>query len=373
MNEQTYLGRGMEALDRQLLTAIDPYKRRLIHVQRATLFARLVRTAESKALITQLRAENQDYEPRLSSWIMYAEGLIAHFEALDTTRAMGWFRRAHAISVACGDNELRAICAAWMADSDFRSANIQSSITHALDAFRWSTPNSHEARGRACLILADLLSWADLTKEAKDWYRRSRHHAVQLGDIGMQSVILYNSVSFRTAATVLADCYDTVDVAGVEALRREVTSVSNLDAGLSIGRLTSLVPALQAELSAVLREWQRGITGLESVLDRTRADGQTRLHAKFAAQLAWCRANIGDVSGAKVATAMAREGIDECEDLDDLAVVYSRLAASAKLAGDMAEAAKLQERGDRCMSAFLEARATLNSSMIEAVASIANP
>lgn len=373
MSEQTYLGRGMEALDRQLLTAQDPHKRRLIHVQRATLFARLVRTAESKALITQLRAENKDYEPRLSSWIMYAEGLIAHFDSLDTARAMSWFRRAHAIAVACGDSELRAICAAWMADSDFRSANIQSSIAHALDAFQWSTPSSHEARGRACLILADLLSWADLTKDAKDWYRRSRQHAVQLGDIGMQSVILYNSVSFRTAAMVLADCYETVDVAGVLALRREITSVSNLDAGLSIGKLTSLVPALQAELSTVLREWHSGIAGLESVLGRTRADGQSRLHAKYAAQLAWCKANIGDVGGAQAAFQMALEGVDECEDLDDLAVVYSRLAASSKLTGELTSATTLYERGNRCMSAFLEARSKLNSSMLEAVASITNP
>ena len=34
-------------------------------------------------MVKELRAENKDFDPQLSGWILLAEGLIEHFERLD--------------------------------------------------------------------------------------------------------------------------------------------------------------------------------------------------------------------------------------------------------------------------------------------------
>ena len=135
--------------------------------------------------------------------------------------------------------------------------------------------------------------------------------------------------------------------------------------------LSPVLPTLQAELNTILRDWPLAITGFDSILGRIERDGQGRLSAKYVAQRAWCRANLGDHQKAGHDVRQALEAIDQCADLDDLAVVYSRLSGVQRLCGSDKDASEMQANGTRCMDAFVESRESLRKSVLEVVGQIA--
>lgn len=345
-------GRVVEQLEFKLRAATDVTEQRLHRVQLAGVSARLGRLDEARQLVARLRSENASYEPRLSAWIMYTEGLITHFESLNLEASRDWMRRAHAVSVAAGDTDLRAITLAWLADFDFRLANLESAVAHLTQSFELSNGNSHEARGRACLVLADMASWAGMTSEVKDWFRSAREHAIEHGDIGMQSVVLYNSVSFRVTPLVVQDCFGGASKEVAAALKREVQSVSNLDSGLGIRTLSTMIPALLADLATVLGEWQSAVAEFGGFITRIQADGQQRRAARYLAQRAWCLARLERFDEARLGIADALAVVEQCLDLDDLAVAYARVGATFRLLGDASMSEHHSELARRCLAEF---------------------
>ena len=349
-------GRVVEQLESRLRETADVSLQRLYRVQLAGVSARLGRLDEARQLLAQLRRENASYEPKLSAWIMYTEGLITHFESLDVDASRDWMRRAHAVSVAAGDSDLRAITSAWLADLDFRLANFESAVAHLAQSFELSNGNSHEARGRACLVLADMACWAGMTEEAKAWFRSAREHAIEHGDIGMQSVVLYNSVSFRVTPLVVQDCFDGASSEVAAALKREVQSVSNLDSGLGIRTLSTMIPALLADLGTVLGDWQSAVGEFGGFITRIQADGQQRRAAKYLAQRAWCLAQLDRLDEARIGIADALRVVEQCLDLDDLAVVYARVGATHRVLGDASLSEHHSQLARRCLAEFSDSQ-----------------
>lgn len=369
MSNSQMPGRAAANLVQRLRECGDANERRQLEVQLAGVLARLSRTQEARALIVELRHANQAYEPRLSSWIMFTEGLVAHFESLDLLRARDWFKRSYAIAVAIGDQQLRTISAAWLADSELRSANLDSALTYLKIAFRDTDRTSHETRGRACLVFADMMSWVGMPDESRIWYRKARDHAVAIGEIGMQSAILFNSASFRVAELVTQDCFGHVSGPVAKLLQLEVTSVSNLDQGLGIKNLTSLVPVLSAELQTVLGDWESAVSTFDRFLGQLGIDGQERLAAKFIAHRAWCKVNLGLEREAVSDVDTALKRLEKCAELDDLAIVHARIQGVYERTGDVALACNHREMAERCLTAHLDAqvsrRAAVQAALIE--------
>ena len=154
------------------------------------------------------------------------------------------------------------------------------------------------------------------------------------------------------------------------ALQREVTSVANLDTGLGISTLATMVPALQAELCTVQLRWSEAIVLFDGFLGSLDADGQGRLSAKFLAQRAWCMANLGQQNAAEESAKGALTSIEDCPDLDDLAVVYDRLAATFAALGKGAEASAHTAIADRCLSAYRDSQRQLQSAIREVLVPI---
>lgn len=359
MAEQLYLGRALIELQAEARDALSDGDRQIALVRIAGVLARLGRIDEAKTLITQLRAQNERYEPRLSTRIIFSEGLIAHFESLDAHRSQDRFKRAHALSVALGDTSMASASAAWMADVEFRVGNIGAATNYIQAAFDGSTVQDHETRGRACMVLADLMCWSGMIDKGREWYKRARSHAVSMGDIGLQSSILFNSVSFRVAELVFNDSFDRRPEPSSHMLRQEVDSVGNLDAGLGIGTLATMVPALKAELACVFGEFQLARQVFSSIINLVERDGQRRLLPKYLAERAHCNAAVGDFETAEVDIRTAQSLIEECSDLDDLAVVHARLGKALALAGKSSEGQAESECAQRCAEEFLKYRQVL--------------
>lgn len=127
-------------------------------------------TSEANAIIRELRELNQAYDPRLTGWINYAEGIVEHFETLDNKKAKSKLNRGLLFSQMAMDRELAGACSAWVAHCDFVSGNIDAAAANIVKAFEWSEPHEHEARGRAAMLLADAFNAVDQVSTSRHWF-----------------------------------------------------------------------------------------------------------------------------------------------------------------------------------------------------------
>lgn len=370
MDRMFILGRALEAIEAQLPLTSDQQAHRLLRVKKADLLTKIGRIEEARNLVAQLRLENQSYEPKLAGWIMFVEGLIQHFGSLDVNAARDRLRRSYAVAVAVGDSELRAISAAWLADSDYRLTNYESACERLKEAFRWADKDCHEAHSRACLVIASMLILSGDIDLGGNWYRKARMHAVTEGDIGMQSVMLFNSVSTRASALMIDDCTGSDVQAKAESLLAELNSVRNLDQGLGIRTLGTMIPTLEAEILTMLRRWPAAIEKFESVVNSVGADGQACRAPRYFSQLAWCHANRGEREGSLVAIRQTIKDVENCSDIDDIVILYSRLAATFGFLGMPIEKLTYKGYADRAMVAFLEFRRSLHESLSKLLSTI---
>lgn len=323
--------RSIAQLDDRINNCSDLSERNILFTKKAVALTRHSFFEEAKDLLSKLRAINSKYDPRLSAWIMFAEGQIEHFETLNITRARDKFVRAHLISQVAKDRELASATSAWLAHCEFVNGRLHDAAAYLAKAFNWSSELKGEARGRACMVLADGFNMAGDTMTARHWYSVARVCAVEVGDIAMQNVMLFNSAAFHVAHLTLTDCVSTVSNDELKRTKLEVASAFNLNAALGITSLPSMIPIMLAEVLVIDREWSRAEREFSLHLPQLAAEGQSKQTHKIIAQRAWCRANIGNSDGARRDVQAASESSSENSDYDDLAVLHYRLAAAASV------------------------------------------
>lgn len=299
--------------------------------KKAGVLARYSYVVEARSIISELNKANSQYDSRLSGWIIFAEGMIEHFEKLDNQKSKEKFLRSFLVGQMAYDRELSGAAAAWMALCEFVSGQIQAAIDHVITAFEWSDSDFGEARGRACMVLADAFNWAGDLSAAKLWYKKARNHAIHDGDIAMQNVMLFNYAAFNISSMNLADCIGEIDSEDYKYISLEVSSAKNLNTAIGIQTLSSLISIMQAELCVVQRKWAEAVNLFDAHIDAIVADGQARIMPRLVAQRAWCKANLGDIRGSAEDIQIARSLVEITQDVDDLAVLHFRVAAAAKL------------------------------------------
>jgi len=324
---QVFTMRTLQRLDDLIRSCQDSDERLVLFARKAGQLARLSELAEARSIVAEVRLANAAYDARVSAWVLYAEGLIQHFDNLDNSRTKDKFNRAFLVSQLAGDRELAGASAAWMAHCELMAGQMKDVASHIAKAFEWSEPDDGEVRGRASMVLADTLNWAGQRAEAQHWYKEARRHAVRDGDIAMQNVMLYNAAALGVWHLTLQDCVAATDIDERKRASMDAASASNLNAALGIESLPSLLPIMHAELAIVQGNWQRALVLLDQHIAGLVQEGQKRLQPKMLAQRAWCRTNLGDRDGAISDILQAVELLDDCADLDDLAVLHFRIAA----------------------------------------------
>ena len=323
--------RSITLLDEQINNCFDLAERNTLFAKKAAALTRHSFFEDAKNILSRLRTINSKYDPRLSAWIMFVEGQIEHFETLNITRARDKFVRAHLISQVAKDRELASATSAWLAHCDFVDGRLPDAAGYLAKAFNWSRELKGDARGRACMVLADGFNMAGDTITAKHWYSAARACAVEAGDIAMQNVMLFNSAAFHVSHLTLSDCVSTVTSEELKRTKLEVASASNLNAALGITSLSSMIPIMLAEVLVIEKEWSRAERDFSLHLPQLAAEGQSKQAHKITAQRAWCRANIGDRAGAHRDVQAASASSSENSDCDDLSVLHYRLAAASAI------------------------------------------
>lgn len=333
-NIQAFLPRSLSRLNKEIGECRSLAERNILFAKKAVGLARHSYIDEAKVLIADLRSINSKYDPRLSAWIMFSEGLIEHSETLNNAKSKDKFIRSFLISQVANDRELASASAAWVAHCEFVAGRTKQAAEHISKAFEWSTNEHNEARARACMLLADGFNMAGDPASAKSWYQQARTHAVMEGDIAMQNAMLFNTAAYHVAQLTLADCKGEVGDRQLKMVALEVASASNLNAALGISSLPSMIPIMRAELHVVEKLWLEANSIFDQYIPELKSEGQERLLPKMYAQRAWSRANMGDSTRATDDLHVACDHIGQCPDFDDLAVLHFRLAGVGRLLND---------------------------------------
>jgi hypothetical protein len=357
----------LERLDAAIQSCRSEKEKRILLVKKACALTRFSFIEEAAALLKRVNGDGTSYEPRLKAWITFCEGLIEHFGTL-AERAIRAFKRAYAVSVATGDLELAAIASAWIANSEYASGNLSAVPGALVQTFTFADRSNATARARAYVVVADMHNYAGDVASARAWYKRARDAAVDDGDIAMQGVAMFNDAGYRVSQVVLSDCQGGADEHTVMLASISVDSVANLELGLGVRHLTSLVPLLRAEVRTVQRKWDEAIGLFDAFLCDRSIELQHRLMPKYRAHRAYCLAMSGDLPAAIKEVTAAIEEADICPDFDDLFILHAR-AARVFEAASMNDARQTHLlAAERCLNAFTAFQAELKVS-VEAMVS----
>jgi hypothetical protein len=316
-------------MERNLQTQIDAARTALIanckRAELAAYHARIGRFGEASNSISLLRQSNLDY-PRveLSVWINLAEGLLAYFQGGGVSKSDG-VKRAHALSIAAGLVQERAICAAWLAQWDYATVNIVSLANYVEESLRLASDENHSARSRASLVCAQVLHLAGRIDLAHVWYRRTKEHALISHDEATIGALMHNMAWQRMLMMrqLILTGNGSAD-AGQYALSSAESTFrfDELVGDTSWEGLKSLLRAqivsLQGEAAMALEIYNEKL--IES-------DVGKRWQSSLLADKAWCHATVGQRDSAHRCAEMAVSSLIDETQIDDRAAMHSRLAA----------------------------------------------
>ncbi len=346
------VGRLLSNIDKEIRSTSSQLRRQCLLADRAGVLTRLGEFAEAKSQLDQLRLANTGYDASLTSRILLGEGLLCHF-AYDIAGARDKFRRAHAISTAVGDKQLKALAAAWLSVNELHFDNIAAAAEKAAEAIQDALPTDHAALARSHLVIADLLNYCGVADEAKRHYDVARQHAVEEGDLSMQSLVLYNYATFRVHRLALQAIAGPIDAEQASLAEMNVASIGTLDHGIGNRSFARLVPLQHGQVLAMQGKWEAALQKFGENIEYAHKESLAREALKALAARVLCHKNLKNDQEMQADLDLARERISDCTDLDDLAIVHHRLHLAT---ADVRPAEADMHRGtyERCVSAFRE-------------------
>ena len=350
----TFSLRSIQLIDEKIRQCQDGAERLVLFAKRAGGLASHSYISEAKATVGELRKLNTRFDPRLTGWINFSEGLIEHFETLDNKKAKNKFNRGLLVSQMVSDRELAGACAAWVAHCDFVDGNIEIAAVNLINSFEWSLPDEHETRGRASMVLADAFNAVDQISTSRYWFRTARNHVSQAGNIAMQNVMLFNIAAYSVSRLTLDDCTLGASPKDRQRTAMEVSSASILNTALCISELPTMVPTMQAELHIVDKKWDQAVRLFNHHPSGIVQNSPDRLIPKLISQRAWCYANLGDFAAAEEDLNHALKIKANCTDDDDLAVLLFRISSVGEIIEKPEIASSCLDAATKHLSLFRE-------------------
>lgn len=348
--------RLLSSLEQLANKANSEVERSVFRAQWAGAMARLGHLGAARKEVQALRIFNANYEPRLTAWIMLAEGQIDHYESLSVA-ALDKFKRAYGIGIAAKDDDTASFAAAWMSASEFQVTAYHAATKHSLEAISLAPATGYLARSRAHLVLANILCAIGWHQAAPAHYAKARTCAIEAHDISMQSAVLYNVAAFRISRISLDDAFDVVNDEELRLAELELNSIVNLDRGIGVDSLGAMIPILQGQLLMMKRQWGEADLYFARAIPEASTYGPLRWEPRFLAEQAYCQAMLGRVEIAASQIARAAEQLNGTMHLDDLAACHARIALVSATLGNSANAEMHMKYARQCAAKLADLQA----------------
>ena len=335
------VSRLLSALDARIAKCHDLLDADCLRAERAALLARQGRLGEAHAALATIRTR-YDRHPNatISAWTNLAEGLAALYKDLGPS-ARDKMRRAHALATACGTQRVRVLSAAWLASIACAEGDWDAMVAHLDIALAASESDSRLALARAGLVVAEAYHWCDRFDLALPWYVRARRYAMDEGDETILSALMHNMAWLRAYQARRLAVSGNADRKQVLEVLLGAESTAQFDRMVSTKSLQSLVPMLRAHVLALLDRHAEALTLFDTHFDAAMAEGLGNIRFSLLAEMAWCRARLGDASGARRDALAAEDQLAAFKLVDDSAT-HGRLAQVFAALDDAAAAERHQ-------------------------------
>lgn len=310
----------------------------------------LARQGDSAGALDKILSVRKHYGDELqhevASWVMLAEGVL-HFTKFELTQSYDRLRRAYGLAVALRNDSARPCCAAWMSSIEFNMGKYDDMISHIIEVFTFAAADDHQARSRACLVLADSLQVCDSFEEARRWYAKAHWHSTSEGDQTMLSAYLYNVAAFRTANLRLAHAFGEVSPSELKRASMEANSSFTYDMAVRNQSFTTFWKILHGQLLVIQGEYSEAKILLDSA-ESMKLDSHDR--PLVLCDLALCNLRLGNTSIGDKQSISAEYNIKHLVEPDDLAFVLKRISQVRAASGNEQSAANLNIRANEYLA-----------------------
>ena len=290
----------------------------------AAYWARVGRFTEAREKIKLLRQKNEcNPKVELSVWLHFSEGLLAYFSNDGVTNADG-VQRAHALSVASGMREMRALSAAWLAQWDYAKVDVKSLTFRVQEALQNAGPENHSCRARAALVVAQVLHLATRLDLAKKWYFVAKEHAIAGLDGATIGALMHNMAWQRMLVFRQVVLTNGTDInAGRHALM-SAESTAHFEEMTGDASWRNLRPILRAQILSLGGDAEGALTIYGESLSLEKIP--ERWQANLLSDKAWCHAKLLQFDEAKSCAHFAAISLTKDTQIDDTAATHSRLS-----------------------------------------------
>lgn len=302
----------LRRLENEIINAADAAVQGRALAQKAIYLARVGRFSESRAIIQSLRAMFGDERSGpVTLWIMLAEGLVKHFEALDSS-ALDRIKRCQLLALAISDQALIAISSAWRAQIEFEISDFKAMKESLALATLNTSDENLPARTRTAMILSQAFFLTGNGPRGQAWFIKGRESAIKEGDQASLEALLYNRAAFRLARLRVMRCFGELEESELRLLRSEVRSVKNFQRLLGLAALTGLVDICAARLHMLEGKYDMAIAELESLKQLSPRAKYNFSEAFLDLEIRFCRSKCGEVErGAHFAEDFTDMDVDE--------------------------------------------------------------
>ena len=255
----------LTTLDAEITHAADEGVRAELLAKKAAYLARVGSFDEAKSIIGQLRQRFGDgRSPRVSIWVMLAEGLLLTFREMSDEGA-DRIMRAQALANATRDRALISATSAWRAYSQSERSEFKGMARSLDNAFANADSGDHEVLARLYMILGNARMSVGDGLAAHDLYMFSRHHALECGDQAAIDALIYNKAAFALAWQRARTCFSESNLEQLRKLRIEIASAKTYQQMAGVSALSNFVYLWEARLLLLMEEFDAAVAALRNV------------------------------------------------------------------------------------------------------------
>ncbi len=368
MSGGAFHSRLLRQVEQEIEQAQQAGRQPLVQTLRARRCGLLVRQGQLDLARAELTALYQALfaspRPELGAGLHLAEGLLQFYSGYDSHAARERLLRADAVAAEAGCTEVQAEAQAFLAHLGFVDNQPELVVRHALAARALTQPEHGAAQARWHLVLALSHHLADSQEAAQPWYQRARALAAGCGDDALISALLYNMAVIRVARLRQAELSDG-EMRGPVPMAA-VDSVAHFDGAMGVAALDPLTPLLRAQVLVAAGQFEQALPLYQDSLPETVGLGLGRLGCSLMADLAWCRARLGQFETARAQARQALLEIGPSCHADDVGITHARLAQLHEHLGEPELAAQHRVEAARAWAAWRELQARWRTALAEA-------
>lgn len=344
--------RFLDRLSALVSVSSDVYDKACLNLESASYLARRGDHLDSLKIVQSIRSDGLHlHSSKLSAWLNFAEGMQFHCKGRDPEARVKW-SRCVAIARSSRSDEVLARALAWLAFCDYTILRIDSIATLTIEAMHVLAKDNYEGCARINMTLAQIYHLCGSYTRAREFYDRSRLACLESGDDVMLAALIHNMAWLRMSALrneSLRGMHLNDDSKIVELASE---STRNYESLIGSRAFDAMTPLLAAQVDIMQARYADAILKINTRIVDLPSQGLRRLSASLVADRAYCRAILGDNNGSRADAVVAIESVSSEDHVDDLAVLYTRIAEVYRIIDEAEKSAFYKGKADALWMEF---------------------